>query len=104
MRVRNSAHSSRSWYQSLQERASRDISTPRMIPTVVQAHLGDQALEPGAPLRTRARLAEVIVDHHHSGRGPAQLHRPGRESVLQTGRLLVLQDLLDRRLADVDDG
>src|SRR5689334_21952186 len=64
--------------------------------------LRDQPREPGPPGRVRRRPAQVLIDHHHPGRGPAQRDRPPGQPVLQPGRLAVIGDPLPRRLTDVD--
>src|SRR5215207_3126793 len=71
---------------------------------MVQADFRDEALEAHPVLRTRAGLAEVVVDHQDPPLRPAQGPRAGRQAVLQVRGLRVVQDLLGGGLPDVDDG
>src|SRR5215213_8906075 len=72
-------------------------------PDVVEADLGQQALEAGPALDGLAATALVVVDDEDAGWGPAQLDRTLPELVLKGGRLAVLDDLPRGGLADVDD-
>ena len=79
---------------------------PRHLDPEDDAHTSHRHLrdEPGKPLPgicRRSRHAQVIVDHHDLGPGPAQRDRPLRERVLQPRRLGVLKHLLPGRLPDV---
>src|SRR6266496_4666903 len=65
--------------------------------------LRDQPREPGPLGRVRRRPPQVLIDHHHPGRGPAQRDRPLGQPVLQPRGLTVIGDLLTRRLADIYD-
>ena len=81
---------------------------PRHLQAQHQPHmphreLRDQPREPGPLGRIRRRPPQVLIDHHHPGGGPAQRDRPVGQPVLQPRRLAVVQDLLARRLPDVDD-
>src|SRR5512135_1525797 len=64
--------------------------------------LRDQPREPRPLSRARRRPPQVLIDHHHPGRRPAQRGRPLGQPVLQPGRLAMVQDLLARGLPDVD--
>src|SRR6266480_5552975 len=80
---------------------------PRHLQAQHQPHmphrdLRDQACEPRPPGRIRGRPPQVLVDHHHPRGRPAQRDRPFGQSVLQPRRLAVVEDLLARRLPDVD--
>ena len=71
-------------------------------PDVPHRDLRDQPREPGPLSRTCRRPPQVLIDHHHPGRRPAQGDRPVHQPVLQPGRLAVIGDLLARGLPDVD--
>jgi hypothetical protein len=73
-------------------------------PDMVQADLRDEALKAQPPLDTGARLAQIVVDHQDPVRGPAQRLGARDETILQPGRLLMIEHLLHGGLADVDDG
>ena len=60
-----------------------------------------QALE-ARPIDAAARAAEIIVDD--LDRGPAELPGTIGKSVLPAAALLIVQELIGRRLADVDEG
>ena len=80
---------------------------PRHLQAQHQPHmphreLRDQPREPRPLGRVRRRPPQVLIDHHHPGGRPAQRGRPLGQPVLQPGRLAVIQDLLARRLPDVD--
>src|SRR6266508_477703 len=66
-----------------------------------QRDLCDQTLEANSMLRTRARLAQVVIDQHHPGSLPSQRHRPVHQRVLQPRGLLVAHHLLPRGLPDI---
>ena len=81
---------------------------PRHLQAQHQPHMAhrefcDQPREPGPLGRIRGRPPQVLIDHHHPGRRPAQRDRPVYQPVLQPRRLAVVHDLLARRLPDVDD-
>src|SRR4051794_32053537 len=71
---------------------------------VAEPDLGHQALEARPPLGRGAGAAEVVVDDADARPRPARAVGPLGEPVLQRGRLAVLLQLLQRGLADVDDG
>ena len=71
-------------------------------PDMAHRELRDQPREPGPLRRVRGRSPQVLIDHHHPGGRPAQRDRPIGQPVLQPRRLAVVQDLLARRLPDVD--
>ena len=73
-------------------------------PDVVEGDLGQQPLEPGPALDRLAALAQVVVDDGDAVAGPAEGDGAVGQGVLAGGRLLVVDDLLGRGLADVDDG
>src|SRR6266508_6454866 len=66
-----------------------------------QRDLCDQTLEANSMLRTRARLAQVVIDQDNPGSLPSQRHRPVHQRVLQPRGLLVAHHLLPRGLPDV---
>ena len=70
---------------------------------IAQAHFGDQPLKAQTSLDARAGAPEIVVDHHDLFPPPAVLRGAIGEPVLQPGRLLMALNLLNRRLADVDD-
>jgi hypothetical protein len=55
---------------------------------------GNQALKARVHGGRGARAPEIIVDHHHPLRAPAELEGAFDETVLQPGRLLMPRDLL----------
>src|SRR5512132_2457381 len=63
--------------------------------------LGDQPLEPHPAGRAGPGLAQVVVDHQHPGGRPAQRDRPLDQSILQPGRLAMVEHLLTGGLAHV---
>ena len=78
---------------------------PRHLQAQHQPHMAhrefcDQPREPGPLGRISGRPPQVLIDHHHPGRRPAQRDRPVYQPVLQPRRLAVVQDLLPRRLPD----
>src|SRR5215211_4682597 len=66
-----------------------------------QRDLCDQTLKANPMLRTRPRLAQVVIDQHNPARLPSQRHRPVHQRVLQPRGLLVPHHLLPRGLPDV---
>ena len=66
-----------------------------------QRDLCDQTLKANSMLRTRPRLAQVVIDQHHPGSLPSQRHRPLHQRVLQPRGLLVAHHLLPRGLPDI---
>src|SRR5262245_50502720 len=77
---------------------------PEHQPDAVEGDLGEQTLEAGAALDGLAALAQVVVDGDDPVARPAEGNCPVGQGVLSGGGLLVIEDLLRRRLADVDDG
>jgi hypothetical protein len=82
---------------------------PRHLEPEHQAHvaepdLGHQTLEARPPFGRGAGAAEVVVDDADARPRPAQVAGPLGEPVLQRRGLAVVLQLLQRRLADVDDG
>ena len=61
---------------------------------VVQGHLGDQPLEPGAAVRAPATLPLVVIDDQHPLRRPAEGHGPVDQAVLTRRRFPVVKHLL----------
>ncbi len=72
-------------------------------PHMTHRELRDQPREPRPLGRVRRRPAQVLIDHHHPGRRPAQRSRPLSQPVLQPRRLAMISDLLPRRLPDIDN-
>ena len=73
-------------------------------PSVAQPDLADQALEAQAIIGGGAGLAQVVINNDHLLRRPAQGDGPIAEGVLASGALRVLVNLLEGRLADVEEG
>src|SRR5205823_14010692 len=71
---------------------------------LAHAHLGRQALEAGAMRRGPPRAALVLVDDLDGSSGPAEREGALAQLILPLGALLVMLDLVRRRLADVDAG
>ena len=71
---------------------------------VPERHLGEQALEAGSVLDGRAADPLVVVDDQYPVVGPSKSDSALSQLVPEVGRLAVTDDLLGRRLADVDDG
>src|SRR5262249_18430824 len=67
-----------------------------------QPHLGDQPGKARACVDPGGRVPQVLVDHHHPRRRPAQRNRALGQPVLQPRRLLVIVDLGGGGLAAVD--
>ena len=72
-------------------------------PHMAHRDLRDQPREPGPLGRIRRRPPQVLINHHHPRGRPAQRGRPVGQPILQPRRLAVAQDLLARRLPDIDD-
>ncbi len=70
-------------------------------PGLAEPDIGDQLGEPGAARRARAGPAQVLVDHHHLVRGPAQPRRALPQVVLPGQALGMDPDLQQRGLADI---
>src|SRR4029078_5781041 len=68
---------------------------------LAEADLSDQVLEPGAVGGGGRRMPEILVDHDDALVGPPQGERPFAQRVLPRRALGVLEDLLERALADV---
>ena len=75
---------------------------PEDDPGPPEGHLGDQLLEPFPVGGAGAGLALVDVDHGDLGGGPAQRDRLAAQVVLADRGLGVVQDLLEARLADIE--
>jgi hypothetical protein len=71
---------------------------------VPERDLGEQSLEAESALDRLTAHPLVVVDYYDTGLGPPVLDSPAAELVLEVGRLAVADNLLGRRLADVDDG
>jgi hypothetical protein len=71
---------------------------------MLQSDFGNQTLEPLAPFCCGARLTSIFIDDQDAGFRPSPGHRPLDQTVVPPGRLLMLQDLLHRRLPDIHDG
>src|SRR5215207_10894062 len=71
---------------------------------VAEADLGDQPLKPRPGLGRAAGPAQVVVDDHDPLARPPELLGAFGQGVLQPGRLRMPADLLQGRLADIDDG
>jgi len=69
-----------------------------------EADLGDQPLKPRPGLGRAAGPAQVVVDDHDPLARPPELLGAFGQGVLQPGRLRMPADLLQGRLADIDDG
>ena len=63
----------------------------------------DDILEAGAMLGRRGGQPQIGVDNFDGLGGPAQAFRPLAQGILQPQALLVGEDLLRRRLADVNE-
>jgi hypothetical protein len=74
---------------------------PEHDPDPPQPDLGDQPLEPVAPVAALGRPALVLVDHDHLRGVPAQRDRPLNQLILALATLGVALDLRHRRLAHV---
>src|SRR4051812_10815992 len=73
-------------------------------PDMVEADLGEQALETESVLGGGPALALILVDDENAFGWPTELDSPIYEGVLTVGGFPVLGDLLRGGLADVDDG
>ena len=102
-RTRNRAQSSRRWCQSLQERASRLISSPRISPTRSRATSASSRWKPGRPSIDWPLLPRSSSITWTCDRGPAEGDGAIGQGVLAGGGFLVVEDLLRGRLPDVDD-
>ncbi len=71
---------------------------------VVESDLSDQALKARSPICACSRTTKVIIDHEDPFSRPPERDRAFRQTVLEPSRLLVLEDLLHRRLTDIHDG
>src|SRR5262249_18338393 len=71
---------------------------------VVQTDFREQPLEAKPVFGRGPALALILIDDENAVRGPTEFDGPVDESVLTAGGCPVLGDLLDRGLADVDDG
>lgn len=71
---------------------------------VVEADLGEQVLEAGPALGRLPAAPLVLVHDFHTVARPAQRGGAIRQAVLPVRRLAVIEHLLGRRLADVNDG
>ena len=71
---------------------------------MVKTDFGEQPLKAQSPLGRGPALALILVDDENAVRRPTEFDGPVDESVLAVGGFPVLGDLLDRGLADVDDG
>jgi hypothetical protein len=69
---------------------------------MIQTDLGDQTLEPRPQHRRRPGLPQVLIDHHDPHRRPTQHRGSIHQGILQPGRLLMIKNLLFRRLPNVD--
>ena len=77
---------------------------PEDQPHPIQGDLGEQPLEPRPAFDRLPALAQVVVDHLDLGPRPAQVDGPVGQGILAGGGFLMVEDLLRRRLPDVDDG
>jgi len=73
-------------------------------PDVVEADFGQHVLKPEPSHCTLAAQALIFIDHLHTILGPAQEPGTIHQRVLPIRRLAVLENLLRRRLTDIDDG
>ena len=71
---------------------------------MIQADFRHQPLEPSASLGTGTRFAQILIDHQHLLGSPAQRLSPISQPILEARGLLMIQHLLDGRLANVHDG
>lgn len=74
---------------------------PQHETDMIQSDFRDQALEPRPAGGAGRRFALIVIDHQHPSLGPAQPQRPVHQAVLQPGRFLVPDQLLQRRLPHV---
>ena len=79
---------------------TRDLQAQHQT-DLTEADFGDQVLEPGAVGGGGRRVPQVLVDHDDALVGPPQGERPFAQGVLPRRALGVLEDLLERALADV---
>ena len=84
-------------------RQARDLDAQNDA-DMIQTDFGHQPLKAGPTLGARPGTAQILIDQEDLRGGPAQLHRPIHQGVLQPGRLLVALHLLQRGLAHVDHG
>jgi hypothetical protein len=82
-------------------RQPRDLD-PEHDPDPTEPDVGDQPVEPVAPVGALARLPLVAVDHDYIGGMPAERDRTVDELVLALATLDVALDLRHRRLTHVD--
>src|SRR5437763_8476363 len=68
---------------------------------MAHAHIADQSLDALTPGRRRARFTLVAVDHDDPIIGPSERRRTRAKRVLTLRALDVLDDLLHRRLPNV---
>src|SRR3954471_12233276 len=87
--------------QSRPLRASRDASIANTAPTRPSQMAAKQPLEPWSVDATSGP-AEIIVDDFD--RGPPKLPGAIGERVLTAAALRIVQDLIARRLANIDEG
>ena len=71
---------------------------------VVEGDLGQEPLEAGPALDRLAAPAQVVVDGGDAIGRPAEGDGPAGQGILAGGGLLVIDHLLGRGLADVDEG
>src|SRR5205807_9926112 len=71
---------------------------------LIEGDLGQQRLKARPALGAGAAVALVFVDDGDNVAGPAQPDGPLRQGILPLGGLAVVEDLLGRGLADIDDG
>ena len=103
-RTRKRAQSSSSWCQSLQERASRLISRPRISPTWSRATSASSRWKPGRPSIDWPLLPRSSSMTVTAVRGQPRATARSARAYWRAVDSLVVEDLLGGRLADVDDG
>jgi hypothetical protein len=71
---------------------------------MVEGYFGQQTLETESSFGRLATLPQVVVDDEDLVPWPTEVDSAVGESILAGGGLLVFEDLLGRRLADIDHG
>ena len=81
--------------------AKRETSRAQTRAHLAEADLGYHPFEPGALHAAGRRAAEIVVDHFDLGK--AQRRQPVSHGVLQRPAFAIVQHLVRRRLAHVED-
>src|SRR5215470_9178772 len=98
--VSTTRHISISCCQSRLLRAKRETSRAQTAPTLPRHTFRDYSLEAGALDAACGRPAEIVVDHLDLG--PAECRQAIPHGVLQRAALAVVQNLMGRRLPDIE--